>query len=120
MDEIKKIYAEEVRKYVNDNIINGLLIGFGEGVYNRNEKERRNLTLCSKLLANPELKAQIVEKIVNDGLNHALVNFKPTYDNDLKDKIFMRKIYDYLNVYQIVSLACYFDDQMTKENALSR
>ena len=77
MDNISIQYGEEIRQYVNDNIINSLLIGYGEGVYMRNELERRNLTLCNKLLSNPALRDEIVAKIVSTGIKLALEQ-KPT------------------------------------------
>ena len=120
IDEVKKQYGEEIRKYVNDNIIPSLLVGYGEGVYNRNELERRNLTLCNKLLGNPELKDEIVAKIAETGINISSSYFKPSATPNVRKQVFMRKIHQTLSLQQIMMYAVKFSEELEQNKAQAR
>ncbi len=120
IDEVRRQYGEEIYNYVNDNIISSLLIGYGEGVYNRNEKERRNLTLCNKLLSNPDLKNTIVSKIVEVGITLSSPYFKPNAVPELRKELFMRKLHQVLSLDQIVEYAIKFNNDLEIEKAQTR
>ena len=111
-DEFRRVYGSRIEKYVSDNIISSLLVGYGEGVYNRNELERRNLTLCNKLLSNPELKEEIINKLVDHGIKYSRAYFKPGFMSKNADKIVMDKVHQVLSLNQIVEYAVKFDKEI--------
>ena len=104
-------YENEVRNYVS-----GLLTAsLSAGVDLDPAREHTNLMLLQKLLGNPELRDEIVERIVNHGIKYSMVSYKTNLTSDVRETVFMRKIYSFLSMYQISLLAVHFDKQIEAE-----
>ena len=106
-------YENEVRTYVN-GILSAAL---SAEVDMDPAREHTNLMLLQKLLANPELRSEIVERIVNYGMKFSMVAYKTNLNNDLRERVFMRKIYSFLSAYQITLLAVHFDKEIEAEKS---
>lgn len=119
-DEFKRLYGSKIKEYVDKNIISSLLIGYGEGVYNRNNLERRNLTLCNKLLGDPELKEKIVDKIVDHGLSLSRTYFKGYLDPETRDKVVLDRVFNILSLDQIVEYSVKFDQEIESQKTQIR
>ena len=127
-------YLPEMKKYVEGTLLAALSMEIDMDKI----RERRNKVLYEKLLANPELKNRIINELVKNGLEHALVySYKQNLSNgaskvidgrmiyeDLsQDKkventrrtVFMREFYSYLSTYQIALKAEYLDKKIDAE-----
>ena len=104
-------YENEVRNYVS-----GLLTAsLSSGVDLDPAREHTNLMLLQKLLGNPELRNEIVERIVEYGIKYSMVAYKTNLVGDTRETVFMRQIYSFLSMYQISLLAVHFDKQIEAE-----
>ncbi len=106
-------YENEVRTYVNGVLTASLSTGIDLDP----AKEHEHLMLLQKLLANPELREQIVEKIVNYGIRYSMLSYKPNLNSEVRETVFMKQIYSFLTTYQISLLAVQFDKQIEAEKA---
>lgn len=104
-------YVNEVRNYVNGNLAASL----SAEVDMDPAREHTNLVLLQKILSNSELREEIVERIVNHGIKHSMLSYKMNLASDVRETVFMRQIYSFLNLYQISLLAVHFDKQIEEE-----
>ena len=97
-------YVKEVKGYVDGLIYPSLLAE----VDLDKPREQRNRALYAEIINNPELKNTIVNKIVERGIRYSMVAYKTNLPSNLRKQVFMRKIYSFLNMYQISLLVDYF------------
>lgn len=104
-------YENEVRNYVGGVLTASLSAGVDLDI----AREKENLALLSKLLGDTELRNQIVERIVEHGIKYSMSSYKINLSDELRETIFMRRIYSFLDMQQIATLAKHFDRQITEE-----
>ena len=104
-------YENEVRNYVKAILPSSL----SAGVDMDKVREHTNLRLLQKLLANPEIREEIEERIISYGIKFSMVAYKTNLPRDLRIVVFMTKIYSFLSSYQISLLAVHFDKQIEAE-----
>lgn len=104
-------YENEVRNYVKAILPSSL----SAGVDMDPAREHTNLMLLQKLLANPELREEIEERIISYGIKFSMVAYKTNLPSDLRMTVFMTKIYSFLSSYQVSLLADYFNKQIEAE-----
>ena len=97
-------YVKEVKGYVDGLIYPSLLAE----VDLDKPREQRNRALYAEIINNPESKNTIVNKIVERGIMYSMVAYKTNLPSNLRKQVFMRKIYSFLNMYQISLLVDYF------------
>ncbi len=111
-----KPYESEVRAYVAGNLEAALSAQVDGDI----PMEKRNLLLLSRILEDNELKNEIIDRIVNYAIHFSMVSYKPNFAPDIQRTIFMRKIYSFLNSYQLSLLAVHFDKQISAEKSEKR
>lgn len=104
-------YENEVRNYVKAILPSSL----SAGVDMDPAREHTNLRLLQKLLANPELREEIEERIISYGIKFSMGSYKTNLTSDLRMAVFMTKIYSFLSSYQVSLLAVHFDKQIEAE-----
>ncbi len=108
-DEIK--YTEEVRKYVDGAILPSLSMGYDLDT----AREQSNLVLLRTLLENADLRSQVVNKIVEYGIQFSMLSYKNTLSDNLRQQVFMKRIYSFLDYNQISLLVKMFMQKIALE-----
>ena len=106
-------YTNEVKNYVTASLGAALSAEVDGDV----ARTTTNLELLKRILADTELRDEIRERITNYGVQYSMVAYKINLEPELREMVFMRKIYDFLSFYQISLLAVHFDKQITAEKS---
>lgn len=106
-------YSNEVRKYV-DGI---LLAALTAEVDLDKARQQQNLLVLNKILGNSLLRYEIVDRIVDYGMNYCMSSYKSNLSDDVRRTVFMRKVYSFLDMHQISLLAVQFDKQIEAAKA---
>ncbi len=117
-----EMVRNELAQYVRSKIeIERIFLArYGEGTYDRANKERANLELSYEFLAHPDLETKIIDLIVNNALQIRGSYYDEKLPSDIAMKRFMFNLKEYLHPQQIVRLAHLYNEQLKEQTNIKR